>query len=335
MLLWTILIAVILALILALARPGVWFEQLEYFALTSYFNLWVALSAAALLCRLCNAKPKWLANNTLLSISTFLIVQLITLLYTVIGIYYQDQLSLHLPSTVSVSERILRNLAISGLVTLIALRHFYLRHQHLLTAKSSLSLQLNALQMRIRPHFLFNSMNAVSSLISTQPALAEQMIADMCDLFRASLQPPDQPHRLQDEMALIEGYLRIEALRLGPKLQVDWQIANPLPNIVLPALSVQPLVENAVYHGISALPDGGTLTIEVDRKKGKYCQIRISNPMPSTKKPSDTQGNHIALANIHQRLVLAFENRASINTSKGYNSYCVTLRLPLTGSRNI
>src|SRR6185312_312415 len=128
--------------------------------------------------------------------------------------------------------------------------------------------QVDALQARIRPHFLFNSMNTIASLIRTRPAEAEQTVEDLSDLFRAALGASDKPGTLGEELDLLGDYLRIEKLRLGDRLGVEIDTRELPRDMPLPRLLLQPLVENAIYHGIQPRADGGTVRIAGRHSKG-------------------------------------------------------------------
>ena len=131
---------------------------------------------------------------------------------------------------------------------------------------------LQALQARIRPHFLFNSMNTIASLTHDQPDLAEQAIENLSDLFRASL-AAEASISLQQELELTRSYIDLESLRLGERLEVNWHLPEREPSLNLPALTLQPLVENAIYHGIEPLSSGGSIDILIEPSAGAYRDI--------------------------------------------------------------
>ncbi len=171
--------------------------------------------------------------------------------------------------------------------------------------------QLDSLQAHIRPHFLFNSMNIIASLIQVNPAKAEQAVEDLSDLFRSSLQENNSVTSLDQEIHLSKSYLRIEQNRLGHRLQTVWHM-GPLPKgLKIPAFTIQPLVENAVYHGIQPLEQGGLVEISISVSQNKV-QISVENPMPLTGVIS--RGNQIALKNIRSRLTMLYGNEASLTT---------------------
>ncbi|MFU8833547.1 MAG: sensor histidine kinase, partial [Wenzhouxiangella sp.] len=154
-----------------------------------------------------------------------------------------------------------RNQLIALIATLVFLRYIDFRRQWARQLAAEHGARLEALQARIRPHFLFNTLNTIASLIPGQPEQAEQATMDLADLLRTGLKD-ESSHLLSDELDLVRGYLRIESLRLGERLRVEWLLDDELPlDRPVPALLLQPLVENAVIHGIAARPDGGRLVI--------------------------------------------------------------------------
>jgi two-component system sensor histidine kinase AlgZ len=185
--------------------------------------------------------------------------------------------------------------------------------------------RLQALQARIRPHFLFNSINAVLSLIRDEPKRAERMLEDMSDLFRVLMADNRKLVPLDDEIALSKKYLEIEQIRLGDRLIVEWSIAEHAEAARVPPLILQPLVENAVYHGIEPRNAPGVLSISV-APKGKQFEIRLVNPFH----PGSTHvtGNRMAIANIRERLQLHFDAEAQLNAEVTGERYVVTILIP-------
>lgn len=185
--------------------------------------------------------------------------------------------------------------------------------------------RLQALQARIRPHFLFNSINAVLSLIRSQPKRAETALEDMADLFRVLMAENRDLVPLEQEITLCKQYLNIESLRMEDRLRVDWQV-DELPNHALvPPLILQPLVENAVYHGIEPIAEGGEIVVIITHKANEL-HIKISNPYQANN--SHHMGNKMALKNIKERLALHFDLEASIRHQNNNGQYTVTIRIP-------
>ncbi|OYY97217.1 MAG: sensor histidine kinase, partial [Methylophilales bacterium 16-45-7] len=186
--------------------------------------------------------------------------------------------------------------------------------------------RLQALQARIRPHFLFNSINAVLSLIRSQPKRAETALEDMADLFRVLMSDNRELVPLAQEIALCRQYLALEKLRLEDRLKVHWDIEQMPPDAMIPPLILQPLLENAVYHGIEPLTDGGEITVHITRKHEELA-ITISNPFHADK--DRHSGNKMALKNIKERLLLHFDLEASLRSKVHDHQYSVNIRIPL------
>ena len=205
-----------------------------------------------------------------------------------------------------------------------ALLYFDLRSRALSPALTEARLQ--ALQARIRPHFLFNSINAVLSLIRSEPKRAERMLEDMSELFRVLMADNRKLTPLADEITLCKRYLEIEDIRLGDRLVVVWKIDSMPADALLPPLILQPLVENAVYHGIEPRQVPGTLTIEIT-SKGKQFRIQLTNPYQTGS--THVSGNRMAIANIRERLQLHFDAEASLKAEVKDETYVVTITLPV------
>ncbi|MBW8365873.1 MAG: sensor histidine kinase [Rhizobium sp.] len=208
------------------------------------------------------------------------------------------------------------------------LAYFNLRARALSPAITEARLQ--ALQARIRPHFLFNSLNAVLSLVRRDPRRAERALENMADLFRALMGNASQLAPLEDEVALTRAYLELEQLRLGDRLQVAWHINKMPADALIPPLVIQPLVENAVYHGIEPLSDGGEISLNVYRSADKV-HIVVRNPIATD--AGHHKGNRIALANIRERLLLHFDLDAQLKLEPLGAVYQVHIVIPYTRER--
>ena len=327
-LLVVIVIAELLTLVLTMTRSGSFESLLRYFAVLSLFILWVALTDVAMLCHLNRLLAK--LSSAALGIIAFLLLQFVTLFYTAAV----DFVGFNFDLTDGwdpgwLWENGVRNFLISSIVSFIALRYFYLQHQRLITERAESRARIQALQARIRPHFLFNSMNIIASLTRSNPAKAERTVEDLSDLFRASLAAEKADHTLEDELTLARGYLRIEKERLGDRLRVEWVVPRKIPTLFMPSLIIQPLVENTIYHGIEKMEGGGTVRIIAGTCGPRHYCVEISNPVNT--QAENHPGNRMARENILQRLELAFGGDASLKTFADEKEYHVTLRLPMTG----
>ena len=191
--------------------------------------------------------------------------------------------------------------------------------------------RISALQARIRPHFLFNSMNTIAALTRTDPARAEEAVEDLADLFRASLSDARAQITLREELEIARTYQRIEQLRLGERLHVRWDVAALPPRAVVPSLLLQPVLENAIGHGIEPLPQGGTVEVR-GWLDGAAITIEVTNPtVAMSQRRASPNGNRMALDNIRQRLELAFPGRSGVEVDDQDQRYRVRLRFPRVG----
>jgi two-component system sensor histidine kinase AlgZ len=214
-------------------------------------------------------------------------------------------------------------IVLSMSVAALALAYFRLRAHSLSPALADARLQ--ALQARIRPHFLFNSINAVLGIVRSDPKRAEGALEDMADLFRMAMADNRELVTLTREVELSRQYLALEQLRLGERLKINWQIQDMPQDALIPPLMLQPLLENAVYHGIEPMHEGGEIIVKIYRN-GKQMHLDVYNPyQPKTKRYS---GNKIALANIRERLALQFDVEASYHVDTGEDYYRVHILIP-------
>ena len=209
------------------------------------------------------------------------------------------------------------------IITGTALLYFNYRARAL--SPALISARLQALQARIRPHFLFNSINAVLSLIRTEPKQAEEALEDMADLFRAVMSDNRDLVPLADEIHLCKQYLSLEQLRLGERLQVTWFIDNMPADALVPPLILQPLIENAVYHGVQASNEKSEITINIYQRRGELHAI-LTNPVYEEGKTH--AGNKMAMGNIRERLALHFDAEAGLQSKSLKNTWQVHIYMP-------
>ncbi len=221
------------------------------------------------------------------------------------------------------SPDLVRFLVVSVAVTAVLLGYFDLRGRALSPALTEARLQ--ALQARIRPHFLFNSINAVLSLIRSDPKRAEAALEDMAELFRVAMSDSRKLSPLAREVELCRQYLELEALRLGERLRVEWHTEKMPAEALVPPMILQPLVENAVYHGIEPGSAPGTVTINIYKYRDEV-HLAIKNPFHEGGR--EQAGNKIALANIRERLSLHFDAEARLDTHVSGGAYQVRITLP-------
>ena len=320
-----VVIPELLAFILTLVSPGVLDNPWGNLGLISVFIQWIALTSAALLC-VCRPLLAHL-GDTVAALVSYLLVLLVTAVISEIA--FRLMITSTLFPDIGVQDHavfLLRNLIISTVIAAVVLRYLYVQFQWRQQLKAEARARIQALQARIRPHFLFNSMNTIAALTRTAPELAESAIEDLSDLFRASLSSSHEQSTFADELTLAQRYLNIEVLRLGKRLTVQWHVDSIPRDASMPPLTLQPLLENAIYHGIERLPEGGS--IQVDGRCQQDCvEIAISNPVPDAG-TAQHEGNRIAQENIRQRLQIAFGGRAELLTSLEEGVYTVIMRFP-------
>lgn len=321
-----IILAELLAIILTLAQPSDLPDRLYYLSIFSLFTQWIALSCVAVLC-LCQ---RWLnrLTDTWAAAISYLITLLVSLLVAELAWWlFSDWRAEQGWLLNEHTQYLARSMGISAIVSALSLRYFYVRHQWGRRIKSESESRFQALQSRIRPHFLFNCMNTIASLTRRNPALAEQVIEDLAGLFRVTLSDAKDQGTLKDEIDLCNRYLRIEAQRLGDRLAVDWQMQAVPDDVPFPALCLQPLLENAIYHGIELAPDGGTIHIQ-GNATGKYIEIKITNPVSDTT-PNRPRGNQLAQANVRERLAALYDEEDLLQVMQEQDHYQVRVRVPL------
>ena len=318
---WVVLAGEGLATVLALA-PGVVNDRLSYFGLTSLIIQWVlllTLGGLYLLRRaLAGVRPQYVAYLALgmLVLTTWLVCGSAWLLLREIWSMERDEWqSLFLRFT-GISLTV-------GLLGLAAFQNHWRARQLAVLAKQS---ELEALQARIRPHFLFNTLNTGAALVHQRPADAEQLLLDLADLFRAAL-GGSREITLEEELALTRRYLEIESLRFGDRLQIAWTLPEPIPAAVIPVLSIQPLVENAIRHGVEASADGGLIEIIVSTSTDAV-DITIRNRLPPQGAPGN-RGHNIGLQSVSARVHALTKGLGRLKTSVDDDHFTATILLPL------
>jgi len=323
-----ILVAELLAVLLSVVDAGLRQVSWQDLALYSFYIQWIVLSSAALLCRLQPRLNRW--HPVRAGLVSYGLVLLVTLVFSLLGQWLQRQISDQL-SGVNYWQ-LGENLLASAILAGIGLRYLYLQQQLHNQQRAELKARIDALQARIRPHFLFNSLNSIASLIDTEPELAERAVEDLAALFRASLAEPALIP-LERELALCRGYLAMEQLRLGKRLAVDWQLQQEVPEgVQIPALLLQPLLENAVFHGIEPSPQGGQIRVRIARR-GERLEIGIDNPLAEKTNPARTPSsrphNRMALDNVRHRLEAHFGASAELSETSHQGRFQLTISYPL------
>ncbi len=312
----SILLTELVVLVYVLVSTGLPGFDWDIFASHSLFVLWVVLFSSFLLCQ-CRGFFSHL-SLPLAALFSLALVTFVTLTTSVLTQVLFEQL-------VSIPDGhwwVLRNLLVANVLAGIVLRYFYLQQQLRLQEKLELQARLDSLRTRIRPHFLFNTLNSIASLIMTNPSTAERAVEDLAELFRASLKESSEATTVHDEVRLTRHYISVEELRLGSRLQIEWELDDRVLDASMPTLVLQPLVENAVYHGISRLPNGGRIDISVARN-GEEIIVSVDNPVPLESAASG--GNRMALNNVEQRLKAMYGQGATLAVFPGEEHFRVEL----------
>jgi len=328
MMLQFVILAEMIAVIITIARNGELGAQVwQDLSLLSIFAMTIALFSAIVL-KLFSPllRRATMASGSLL---TILLLMLVTAGVTEALVYLLHDLAL-------IDERWpvwrdslqIRSLMITGIVGALGLRYLSLKRHAELEGRLQQESKLQALQSRIRPHFLFNSLNSVAALARSDPDKAEAVLHDLADLFRVLLADARKLVPVTAEQEISRQYLEIEKIRLGDRLQIKWNVGNIPRAAMMPALTLQPLLENAIYHGIEPRFAGGTIKIEM-WAEGETLNIMISNPLPDVQKTTRSKGNRMAQENIRQRLSTQFGNKASMQTIQEGGQYHVKVKMPI------
>jgi len=291
----------------------------------SLFLQWIALSSSGVLCAARPYLARISPRNA--SFATYGLLLLVTLALSELAYQLSAYTGIgHELLPASHRGFVLRNVLVCAIVSALVLRYLYVLHQWRSNVEREARARFEVLQARIRPHFLFNSMNTIAALIRGKPELAESTVEDLADLFRASLADASASVPLSEELAVAKQYVHIETLRLGERLKFDWRLDGVPLDALLPRLTLQPLIENAIYHGIEPLAEGGTVSVTGESRDG-LVTLEIRNPLP----PDGTRGRsgrQMALNNVSERLALAWPRRATLESTRDAREFRVRIRFP-------
>ncbi|MGH7056455.1 MAG: sensor histidine kinase [Acetobacteraceae bacterium] len=317
-----VLLAVLIAAVLAIARSwlaGFWPD----FARLALLSAFLTLASAGGLCLLRRAL---VGRGAILTIAlAFVLLVAIAwgigeAAYFLLGAYGPLPPANRSGRTLWV----LRIVIIALIADALVLRYLYVSAEWRERVRREASSRLDALTARIRPHFLFNTLNTAAALVAEQPEAAERTLEDLSELFRANLDERAPRIPLAEEVALARRYLAIEERRLGPRLRAEWRIEADAAKILVPPLLLQPLVENAVTHGIEPSAAGGTIVI-IARRIGKHLELRVEN---SGNSAGDGHGHGIGLAGVRARLGLAYGSEAGLTTRREAGRFVATVLCP-------
>jgi len=324
-----VLIVTLTAVVLAVAHQSSGLSFWLDLARASLFLLWAGMGSCAALCLL-RARLAHLPIGLASALALGSVLAVITLVSAGVlwlggsALLGARAANLLLPETPW--RFFAANLGIGTIVGGLALRYFYVTGEWRRNVELQARARVRALQARIRPHFLFNSMNTIAALTRSDPKRAEEAVEDLADLFRANLNEKRSSITLKEELEVARIYQRIEQLRLGERLHVIWDVTDLPMRALVPGLLMQPLLENAIYHGIEPRPAGGVVTVS-GALDGDIIGLTVRNPLPEAGEEAHS-GNRIALDNIRERMELLYPGRSSVEASRVGDEYIVRLRFP-------
>lgn len=329
-----VVVAEMLAIVINLVVPRNFLSPsvLQDLLLISLFIQWVALAGTAVLCytrKYLNRLPKLRALGSaylLLLLTTFVVGECVIWLLWALG-----RLNSLRPAWYA--DFHILNLTISAIINGLLLRLFLAKHELTQRTLSEARAKLQALQSRIRPHFVFNSMNIIASLTRSAPEKAEAAIEDMADLFRMMLSQDEMLVPVKNEIDVAKKYLSLEALRLDNRLTVNWDIGKFPRKAVMPVLTLQPLLENAIRHGVEELPMGGTIDARLWEDNDRI-HIRITNPLPRARAKQARSNPGQSLDNIRQRFQSHYGEQAMLASTEENGLFIVTVVLPTRGENS-
>jgi two-component system sensor histidine kinase AlgZ len=320
----SIVVIQIVVIIYSLSFIALDFEFLRKLSILTLLAQLVGLVLLILLCKL----RKFFNNfNVVTGVLTLLLLVtfITTVLAQVIG-YLDMQLTFYLFKNQSAVNYLNLKLTVSTtLITLAIIRYFYIQDQWQRQIEKLSNARLNALQARIKPHFLFNSLNSISSLITIDADKADQALTDFSSLLRRAFTQKDKTITLEDELKYVNQYLAIEKLRLDERLAYKINFTQEVLSIKVPVLCLQPLVENAIIHGIQPLEEGGKILINLTKGKD-YLTMQVINPFIEH---THDKSNGTALINIQERLAIQYGSKAEMKIEPFNGIYTITIKIPL------
>ena len=322
---WRVSVAVMVISELAVCLIGIGKDQMPGWAwlgLASLYAQWLALFCISGLCVSSGWINRMSASGAWVGSWLVVVVLATAFSYGAWQVHPYLKLQNDLPG---VYRFVLESVFAVAIVAAAFLRYLLVRSRWRAELMAQAEARVQALQARIRPHFLFNSLNTIANLVTVDPKNAEAAIEDLADIFRGSMRRADQPISLADELSLARQYLDMEKRRLGERLQIDWRVSELPEHAAIFPLMLQPLLENAVGHGIQANPEGGKISV-YGRAEGDQVVITIANPVAP--RGHVAPGHGMAIPNIRDRLRLAYGSRASLVTYNNEQQFYVVMSLP-------
>lgn len=326
MLLGVLLTAQLLAIALTLASPGPLAQFWERLGPLSLFVQVIALTGSSLLCLLRPLLGR--LDDRLAAFVAWVLLLAVTALASWAAVHLIPPGVERLFPSQGLTGLLVRSLGLSAIVGALLLRYLYLHYLWRRQVIAEAQAHFQKLQARIRPHFLFNSINTIANLTHTNPQLAEELLQDLADLFRAALIEVGERTTLAQELELSRRYLHIEKHRLGERMEITWDVEDLPRDALLPPLIFQPLVENAVYHGIQPSRGPGTIRIAGRYRRGQV-NLSVRNSLPAEReRDGHNGGNRMAMDNVRQRLAAMYPGAGRVVESRIEGDYQVRLVFP-------
>lgn len=309
-----IIVAEAIAFVVLLLKP--WDQiTLELLGWLSLFLQWVTLSCAAVLCSLRTYLMR--LPDGISAVISYVVIVIVVMVMSMLLVWLQED---------AIDwKHVFKNGLVAALIGALLIRYLYVRAELAQRAKAELEARVDALQSRIRPHFLFNSMNSIASLIMVDPEKAERAVEDLSSLFRATLGEHKSQVAFSEEVSLCKKYLSMESLRLGDRLQIEWDINGLSKTTPIPLLTLQPILENAIYHGIQTSSQPGWIKVKASYDEtGSNVIIVVSNSTPDAAHRKH-KGQNMALNNIRARLKAIYGESAKVEGRYTENCYVSTI----------
>ena len=324
-------VAELLALVITLVMPRDFLTPSagQDLLVISLFAQWVALGGTATLCyarRILNRLPRLRAL-----VAAFLLLLAVTFLVSELALWLLWGMGkVSSPHPEWYANFHILTLTLSALVNGMLLRLFLAKHALTRHIAAEAHAKLLALQSRIRPHFVFNSLNIIASLTRSAPEKAEAALEDIADLFRMMLSQDDMLVPVRNEIDVTKKYIALETLRLDNRLRVEWDVGTFPRKAAIPVLTLQPLIENAIRHGIESLPEGGTVRVRLQEMNGRI-HIEVTNPRPAVARVPPATCPVSRLKTSASDCAPSTATRALLHTQEEIGRYTVTVVLPLRG----
>ena len=317
-----ILLGIFIAIVLILLRQGLPGLMLAEIGRLFLYSVWVVFISAVGLCQLRNRAGHLSVVHSAFLALVWLIVSASICACVACAFAFQMFIDDGRSCFSIWSETTVVTLIFGSLV----LRFLYVHHELQRQQRQLMQAQYDALQARIRPHFLFNSLSSIATLVGINTQRAEDAILDLSDLLRATLGEKAE-HSLADELAICSKYLDMESLRMGRRMKVNMQVEPDLNTMMVPALFLQPLLENAVLHGLQPLPEGGQIDVNIGRlaEDARQVHILIKNPLPGISPGSSGSGS--ALVNIEARLRQFYADRLCFAAQQRDGFFYIDIKL--------